>query len=194
MLSSTANRIIDAALEMTQMRGYHAFSYRDIAKQIGIRTASIHYYFPAKADLAEALVIRTRTAFEQTLQHIDAECLHPAEKLQGFLDIFRRTFAGGDRLCPFCMLVTCQDTLEEKVREQLRMFFRRTEAWLAGVLDQGNASGELAVAGDTLTAAKAIVAVLEGAMLAARIGGDPAGYQTVTNYVIDQFIKADHRR
>ncbi|NIP29545.1 MAG: TetR family transcriptional regulator, partial [Candidatus Dadabacteria bacterium] len=47
-----SKEIVDLSKELFQKRGYKAFSYRDIAKEIGIKTSSIHYYFPTKDDLA----------------------------------------------------------------------------------------------------------------------------------------------
>jgi TetR/AcrR family transcriptional repressor of nem operon len=41
-----------------QARGYNALSFREIAKDVGIKSASIHYYFPTKGDLGVALAKR----------------------------------------------------------------------------------------------------------------------------------------
>ena len=52
----TANRILDVAERLVQLRGYNAFSYADVAKAVGIRKASLHYHFATKGDLGLALV------------------------------------------------------------------------------------------------------------------------------------------
>ena len=52
-----ATHILDVAQQLIQTRGYNAFSYADIASQVGIRTATIHYYFPTKADLGREVVV-----------------------------------------------------------------------------------------------------------------------------------------
>ena len=56
----TRMEIIDLAERLVRVRGYNGFSYRDLAEQIGIKTASIHYHFPTKADLGEAMVENER--------------------------------------------------------------------------------------------------------------------------------------
>jgi len=38
--------------------GFHACSFREIATDVGIKSASVHHHFPAKADLGAALVAR----------------------------------------------------------------------------------------------------------------------------------------
>ncbi len=50
------HQIVKVAETLIQTKGYNAFSYRDIAAQVGIKTASIHYHFPTKADLGKAVV------------------------------------------------------------------------------------------------------------------------------------------
>ena len=57
-VSDTADRILDIVEELIQTRGYNSFSYQDVATRIGIRTASIHYHFPAKADLGRVVIER----------------------------------------------------------------------------------------------------------------------------------------
>ncbi|HJT14927.1 MAG TPA: helix-turn-helix domain-containing protein, partial [Dongiaceae bacterium] len=61
LTAETRARILDVAQGLIQQRGYNGFSYRDIADEVGIRAPTIHYYFPAKADLAAALVDRYAT-------------------------------------------------------------------------------------------------------------------------------------
>ncbi|MBB4046226.1 AcrR family transcriptional regulator [Bacteroides reticulotermitis] len=36
--------------ELIKTIGYNAFSYADISKQLNIKNAAIHYYFPTKSD------------------------------------------------------------------------------------------------------------------------------------------------
>ena len=55
---NTAELILDAAQVLVQEVGFNGFSYAHIAEKVGIRTASIHYHFPNKEDLGEALITR----------------------------------------------------------------------------------------------------------------------------------------
>jgi len=52
------NRILDEAQSMAQLHGFNGFSFRDIAASVGIKPASIHYYFQTKEQLGVALVRR----------------------------------------------------------------------------------------------------------------------------------------
>ncbi|PGY05869.1 TetR/AcrR family transcriptional regulator, partial [Bacillus sp. AFS031507] len=48
-------QIIDLAMQLIQQKGYVAFSYDDISKQLGVTKASIHYHFEKKEDLGAAI-------------------------------------------------------------------------------------------------------------------------------------------
>ena len=68
--SETAEQILDLAETLIQTRGYSAFSYQDIADDLGIRKASIHYHFPSKTDLGVAVVDRYMARLDDALTAI----------------------------------------------------------------------------------------------------------------------------
>lgn len=168
MAANTAERILDAGEDLLRRRGYHAFSYRDIAARVGIRTASIHYYFPSKGDLVEAVLARARMRFEAELERLERQVPGVVERLAGFVRLFAAALGDGDRLCPFCVAATTPDALPPAARAQLAAFWRGAEDWLAAVLAEGRATGELVFGGTAEDAAVALVAMLEGAAVAAR--------------------------
>ena len=175
---------MDVAQQLVQRRGFHAFSYRDIASEVGVKTASIHYYFPSKGDLAEALLARIRAMFEEALQQIDAEASEPLTKLRRFAGIFEDTFGEGDRLCPFCMLAMGQETVPMAVREQAKGFWRRGEQWLSEVIAAGVEHGTLRPQADVGQTARTLVAAFEGAMVTARTFEEPARLRHAIDYLL----------
>jgi TetR/AcrR family transcriptional repressor of nem operon len=58
MPASTAERTLDVAERLLQVRGFNGFSYADIAAELGVTKASLHYHFPSKAELGDALIAR----------------------------------------------------------------------------------------------------------------------------------------
>lgn len=50
--------LMAAAKATVQARGYNALSFRELAKEVGIKSASVHYHFPTKGDLGAALARR----------------------------------------------------------------------------------------------------------------------------------------
>ena len=63
----SATQILDIAERRMRQAGYNAVSYRDIAAEMGIKSASLHYHFPKKVDLGTALVRRYASAFATAL-------------------------------------------------------------------------------------------------------------------------------
>jgi len=57
-MADAKTRILDVAEELTRIKGFNGFSYIALPDEIGIETASIHYHYELKADLALALVER----------------------------------------------------------------------------------------------------------------------------------------
>ena len=56
--TDTATRILDVAERLAQTRGFNGFSYADIAAEVGITKAALHYHFATKAGLGQALIGR----------------------------------------------------------------------------------------------------------------------------------------
>jgi TetR/AcrR family transcriptional regulator, transcriptional repressor for nem operon len=56
--SERVDQLLDATERRMRAGGYHAVSFRDVAADVGIRSASVHHHFPQKADLGTALVRR----------------------------------------------------------------------------------------------------------------------------------------
>ena len=55
-MGNSQKKILDVATRMVREGGYNHFSFREIANEVGIKSSSVHYYFPTKADLGAALV------------------------------------------------------------------------------------------------------------------------------------------
>lgn len=172
-----------------QTRGYHAFSYADISEEVGIRKASIHYYFPGKSDLGAALASRYREDFAVKVARIAAQTPGAGEQLQRYAQVFRDILRGAGpfdagRICLCGVLAAEWQGLPPAVRAQVQMFFAENEAWLAGIMEEGRAAGDLRFQGLASVQASAFLAGLEGAMLAARARQDVSWYCAVAHQLL----------
>ena len=184
-------QILDSAQLFVQTRGFHAFSYADIADAVGIRKASIHYYFPAKTDLGREMVARYREEFRRQCRRIDLLTPEGDGKLQQYAHLFRDMLRsgpddGGVRVCLCGALVSEWHALSERMQEEVAGFFRENEAWLAGVLDAGRAGGCLCFDGPAPLQAQAFLSGLEGAMQTARVYRDVTLYCTLAHQLLGQ--------
>lgn len=178
--NNTAELILDTAQGFVQEFGFNGFSYAHIAEKVGIRTASIHYYFPNKEDLGEALIARYLKHFHAACAQIDAEATNQLEKLRRFTLIFSGPVQQ-NCACLSVMLSTDLATLSEKVREGLAVFFSANLAYLERVLEQGRLEGELRYQGETKAQAHQFLASLQGAQLLSRGFRDPSRFDMIAN-------------
>lgn len=181
--ASTAEQILDLACELAQTRGYNAFSYRDLAREIGIRSASIHHHFPTKADLGKAMIQRYRERFADMLEEIDRAANGPADKLRAFLGLYQHTVRSEGGVCLGGMFAAEQLTLAPEIQTELCAFFTDGEAWLQEVLAAGAESGEITVTGSPKDAAAAIIGALQGAMMVARAHDDRESFDRTRRWI-----------
>ena len=163
----TATRILDVAERLVQLRGFNGFSYADIAAELDITKASLHYHFAGKAELGRALIERYAERFTAALEAIDQHETDPIAKIRAYEAIYADVLSER-RMCLCGMLAAGYDTLAEPMQQAVIEFFDANEAWLTRVLEEGQESGKIKLNGPAREAAQVIVSGLEGAMLIAR--------------------------
>ncbi len=173
--TDTASAILDVAERLVQTRGFNAFSYADVAAELGLTKPALHYHFAGKAELGEALLTRYTVRFDEALALIDTCGGAAAHKLRLYADLYAQVLAH-DRMCLCGMLAADYHTLPEPMRNAVITFFDRNETWLAGVIDEGQEDGTLRDEGSSREVARMIIGALEGAMLVARTYRDPDRY------------------
>lgn len=166
-LNDTAHQILDAAEKFTQTRGFNAFSYKDLQAEVGVKTSSIHYYFPTKQHLASFMAARYTDRFLKALQEIDARYKSSSERLTAIGQIFVDV-AHSDKLCLCGMLTSDLLSLPDDARGELLKFFQDTEVWLAKTIRRGIVDREFRQNIQPEQAAAHLVATLEGAMMISR--------------------------
>src|SRR6266481_5084013 len=82
----TAQRLMDLAEAHIRDAGYGGFSFRDLAAEIGIKSASVHHHFPTKAILAAAVARRYGDRF------LAAVARRPNETAEDAIAAYRSTF------------------------------------------------------------------------------------------------------
>jgi len=181
--ADTASRILDVAERLAQVRGFNGFSYADIAAELGITKAALHYHFASKADLGEALIGRYSARFGEALAVIDAGTSAAPAKLRGYAELYLDVLRNR-RMCLCGMLAAEYPTLPDAMQASVVSFFNQNETWLQHVLEQGRGDGSLHFTGSACDVARMIISCLEGAMLVTRPYGDIPRFQdTAANLV-----------
>ena len=179
----TAARILDVAERLVQSRGFNGFSYADVAAELGITKASLHYHFPGKAELGEALINRYARRFGDALRSIDEGGAGVRARLSAYAELYADVIRQ-HRMCLCGMLAADYDTLPPAMRDAVVRFFDDNEAWLEQLLAEGQAAGALRYEGLARDQAQLIVSALEGAMLVARPYGDAGRFQAAARRLL----------
>jgi len=174
--AGTASRALDVAERLVQVRGFNGFSYADIAAELQITKAALHYHFASKADLGEALIARYAARFADALAGVNTSGGAADAKLARYAGLYLQVLRSR-KMCLCGMLAAEYQTLPQPMRDAVISFFDQNESWLEGVLEQGRSDGSLHFAGSARDSARMIIAGLEGAMLVARPYGDVARFQ-----------------
>lgn len=191
--SDTATRILDVAERLVQSRGFNGFSYANVASELGISKPSLHYHFAGKAELGNALIRRYARRFAEALDEIDRRGGDAPGKLDAYAELYADVLRN-KRMCLCGMLAADYDTLPKPMRNAVIRFFDENEAWLTGVLEQGDQEGSLRLGGSATEAAQAIVGGLEGAMLIARPYGDARRFQATAARLLQSLASASPPR
>ena len=181
--TAAATAILDVAERLAQTLGYNGFSYADIAAQLGVTKASLHYHFPSKAELGRALIERYRGVFGAALDAIDARTREPREKLRQYVRLYESVLSN-ERMCLCGMLAAEHATLPVPMQEELKSFFDANERWLTIVLEEGHRAGELRFTESARDRARVLIGALEGAMLVARSYGSLPRFQAAAAFVL----------
>ena len=181
--ADTATRILRSAERLVQSRGFNGFSYADVAAELGITKASLHYHFASKAELGQALVERYAARFATALGEIEADDGDAPAKLEAYARIYADVLRN-KRMCLCGMLAADYDTLPRPMRQAVIRFFDDNEAWLADVLEQGRAEGSLRLGDSARDTARALVGGLEGAMLIARPYGELSRFEAAASRLL----------
>ena len=171
----TKDRIMAAARLTVQDRGYSGLSFRELAKDVGIKSASIHYYFASKGELGGALARRYTADFAEYLEGLVQSGLDAQTCLTRYTDVFGNTLRNDNRMCLAGIMAAEHKELPEEVRVEVVKFGTMNEAWIARVL---------ALSGKGTTQAherkaRAIFAAVEGAQLVARSRSDVSVYDDI---------------
>ena len=158
MSEAIRERLCDAAEARLRTGGYNAVSFRHLADDVGIKSASVHYHFPTKADLGQAVAERYAVRF---LERLDTAVATGDPVIAVLVSLFRQALVDDGKMCLCGVIAAESGGLPPAVSAEAAQF-------LAALMERVDAEhpGQGA----------AVVARLEGAMLLAHVSGDVTLY------------------
>jgi len=154
--------ILDATERRVRQAGYNGFSFRDIATDVGIKSSSVHYHFPGKELLVDAIAERY---VERTRVFLGDPAGMAADAAVGRVAALFLKANETDGLMCLCGVLGAESAgIPLVLRPRVSSFFTLLIDWLASAL---------AGTGASLTPNE-VVAQLEGGMMVSRTLDDPA--------------------
>lgn len=163
-MSDTADAIMDAAERRIRDAGYSGFSFREIAADVGVKSASVHYHFPTKESLAASVARRYTQRF---LSAVDREIAEGRDAVMAWNMAFRRALRGDGKMCLCGVLGATSGHLPNEVMIEARRFF---QLGLEKLTENGLSRSR----------AMQVMATSEGAMLLANVLSEPSAFDEAT--------------
>ena len=135
-----APEIIEAAARVFAERGYHGASTQDIADVLGIRQASLYYYFPSKEVALEVVCTMGVEEFVDREAAVAAGSDTASEKIRGIVRAHLTPMR--DRRDFVWVFLRERHYLPDASRRRVGRHSRRLERIIQGVFEAGVRSGE----------------------------------------------------
>lgn len=185
---STRTAIIELAQEAIANRGYSAFSFRELAAELGIKSASIHYHFPTKTHLGLEVVRQYRARLQVVLDTFMATGPTPWQALSFLVDIYRREAASGQRMTVCMMLAAEIKNLPQEIQVEMGEFYALNLGWIRNQLARIGLSESVCI--ETATQC---FALLQGGLMGAKSQDQP-GYFDVAASAMEPLLAAAIKR
>jgi TetR/AcrR family transcriptional repressor of nem operon len=135
-MSGTREKIIELGENLIRTKGYNAFSYQDISKELGIRNAAVHYYFSTKENLGTSIVKTNIQRFDEMIDNMNARGFGELKQLDTFVKIYIKSYRE-HKLCIIGALSPAANTLGETTKNELIKMTDIILKWLTGILASG---------------------------------------------------------
>ena len=177
---TTREQIIVLGDELIREKGFHGFSYADIARSLGVKNASIHYYFPTKTDLGVAILQRQLDNLHQLkILHTQQPC---TVQLQQVIALYARWYQQRT-VCLVGALGATFGSLDGGLQAVLQQFSTHFLQYVTEILEEGRKQNIFHFFAPPEVKALMVITNLIGALQLSRLNG--AGvFDTVTENII----------
>lgn len=180
------SEVIDAAAQVFARRGYHGASTQDIADVLGIRQASLYYYFESKEAALEAVCASGVEDYAKRAHAIFKSEAASAEKVARL--VFQHLAPLAERLDYSLVFLRERRFLPQPARERIRAIEVRYERLIERIIAQGVAAGEFRRDLDTRMATLALLGLGNSAAL--WFGREPeTTLERITHSYIDLLVR-----
>lgn len=181
----TRNQALKRGHYYLQTVGFNGFSFQDLANDLGIRKASLHYYFSSKEDLGLALIEEYEKYFNNFTKKTASSSA--IRQLESWLKFCHGMSKDHHKLCPIGVLTCELNTLSPKMQKQLAAFQSNQKRWAVQTLKQGIKEKKFRRNLNTSWAADIFLESIQGGLQIARLQKKPALFQKSLKGLLQSF-------
>ena len=169
-MSVAREKILELGENLIRTKGYNAFSYYDISKELGIKNAAIHYYFPTKANLGTSIVKTNIQRFEEMIGNMNILKFNEWQQLDALIKIYVKSHRE-KKLCIVGSMGPDFNTLDDSTKIELIRMTELIMEWLTDLLKRGKDNKTFAFAEEPRQKAAIIFSNLVASLQLSRIMG-----------------------
>ena len=168
--NETKQKALRLARRYLQTTGLNGFSFQNIADQLGIRKASLHYYFSSKDELTTELLTGYTESFKKWAEL--QELVTADHKIKSMIQLFTEMAAKEQRICPTGALCADFNSLSRANKVELQKMHQTQRQWIVETIRQGIKEKSLSKNLSASETADMFMAIIQGGLQIARLRGD----------------------
>jgi TetR/AcrR family transcriptional repressor of nem operon len=181
-----AEEILDASLELMQVKGFVAMSLKDISDEVGIKKPSLLHHFDSKEEIGRLAVIRYREHCVEKLSHLKKNDANAQEWLNAYFDFYNNYASTKDKVCLCGVLAAEFIVLPKTMQKEVKKFFELHLEVLEEILKKGIKEGIFRPGLKVKNLAQSILSSLQGALLIQRSTGADSHLKNVIRMIREQ--------
>lgn len=173
----TKQLLINEALDIVQKETFSALSFQILADRVGIKKASVYYHFPSKDKLAVGIIEDATNKLGKYFTSIALQ--KPDKQLACYIKLFSVHISSLQNLCPGVSFITSWPAQSDGVKVAIKTLYQTHIEFVTSVIQKGY-DQSIFMQNQTPAAdiAVTVFAMLQGALLTARVNGDQLVFDT----------------
>src|SRR6202171_4878059 len=168
------HELVTAAFNLIAEHGFEGLRTRDVAAEVGVNIATLHYYFPTKESLIRGVVEHAMGRFRSTLVPHGS----PSDQLRNHLRAVRKLLADEPELGSVMAELALRSARDKSIAAIMTEMYDAWHATMRGLLRRGVKAGDLRPDLDSDGVAALVVATLT-AMTLPTMTAAPRGGQAL---------------
>jgi TetR/AcrR family transcriptional regulator, fatty acid metabolism regulator protein len=176
-----------AAYKVVAQKGYYDFTIKDIAREAGLSTGLVHYYFKNKEDLLFKLLKEMNSDLKDNLKKALSVLTEPQDKLLAFCD---EAFELVDKEKAYFYVIIefwARINHDKRIRQANIKLFQSYRDEITAILQEGAANGVF-MAVDVKFTSLIIISIIQGTIIQYIIDNEAFDYLEYTGRIKEQIL------